>query len=368
MLNVSLYRDPEIVKELIAEIRTLATRQWQVMEVCGGQTRAFLHSGIDELLSDVIKLHHGPGCPVCVTPTAFIDHAIAIASEHPVILCLFGDMIRVPGSTSSLRSARARGGDIRVVYSPVEAVQLARDNPMTEVVFFGVGFETTAPAVALAILIAAGERLKNFSVLASHVLVPPALSAIMETPGTAVEGFLAAGHVCAVMGYREYATLAKKYRVPIVVTGFEPVDLLNGIRACVIQLEAGQCSVENQYHRAVFGEGNTRAQQVIGEVFTVVSRNWRGLGQLENSGLGIRARYRNYDATSRFPLPIDEGEQPSECISGMVLIGKKKPTECPAFGIRCTPEHPLGATMVSDEGACAAYYGMRQGIATVEKK
>lgn len=356
------------VKRLITEIRSLASRRWRLMEVCGGQTRAILRSGIDELLADTISLHHGPGCPVCVTPAPIIDQAIEIASHKSVIVCSFGDMIRVPGTQSSLRTARARGGDIRVVYSPIDAVQVARENPTREVVFFGVGFETTVPAVALAILMAAAENVNNFSVLASHVLVPPALSAIMETPGTAVQGFLAAGHVCAVMGYRRYVALAERYQVPIVVTGFEPVDLLNGIRACVAQLEAGACYVENQYHRAVTDQGNTTAQRAVEDVFEVIPQRWRGLGELDESGLAIRSAYQNFDAETRFTLPKGREEQLSECISGLVLIGKKRPTECPAYGTRCTPDHPLGATMVSDEGACAAYYAVQRSFEQIEDR
>lgn len=362
MIQTSRYRDPKTVRDIIAEIRSRATRRWHLMEVCGGQTRAILHSGIDELLHDAIELHHGPGCPVCVTPAAIIDHAIEIASRSPVILCSFGDMVRVPGSKSSLGVARAHGGDIRVVSSPIDAVQIARENPTREVVFFGVGFETTAPSVALAILLAANEELENFSVLASHVLVPPALSAIMETPGTVVEGFLAAGHVCAVMGYQGYESLAEQYRIPIVVTGFEPVDLLNGILACIRQLEAGRWYVENQYHRAVSPHGNTSAQQAVDEVFEVIPRSWRGLGELEDSGLGIRAAYRFFDATNRFTIADQHKATADDCISGLVLIGKKRPTQCPAFGTRCTPDHPLGATMVSDEGACAAYYAVQRSL------
>lgn len=361
MNETTKYRDPLEVKELITDICRTATRQWRLMEVCGGQTRAILRSGIDELLGDVIRLHHGPGCPVCVTPATTIDSAIAIASASAVIICSFGDMIRVPGTHSSLAVARAHGADIRIVFSPLDAVQVARDNPAREVVFFGVGFETTVPAVALAILLAAHDNILNFSVLASHVLVPPALSAIMTTPGTAVDGFLAAGHVCAVTGYRGYAALSARYRVPIVVTGFEPIDLLRGIRACIAQLEAGQAFVENKYQRAVSSQGNTAAQRAVDEVFEVIPQRWRGLGELDRSGLGIRSVFRHFDATTRFNTTQGDSEQPSDCISGLVLIGKKRPTECPAFGSRCTPDHPLGATMVSEEGTCAAYYAMQRG-------
>ena len=329
------------------------------METCGGQTHAIIKFGIDELLPRNITLIHGPGCPVCVTPLELIDRALAIAAQPGVIFCSFGDMLRVPGSNRDLLSVKAGGGDVRIVYSPLDAVKLAEQNPGKAVVFFGVGFETTAPATAMAVYQAARKELKNFFLLASHVLVPPAMEAILRSPDRRVQGFLAAGHVCAVMGWEEYIPIAAKYHVPIVVTGFEPLDILQGVLMCVRQLESGQAEVENQYSRAVRREGNRPAQQIVGEVFQVTPRKWRGIGEIPQSGLGLREAYAAFDAERKFGLGDLRVEESSECLSGLVLQGRIKPHECPAFGARCTPEHPLGATMVSSEGACAAYYRYR---------
>jgi hydrogenase expression/formation protein HypD len=330
------------------------------MEVCGGQTHAIVRFGIDALLPSSITLVHGPGCPVCVTPVELIDKAIEIAAQPAVTFCSFGDMLRVAGRRGSLLEAKARGADVRMVYSPLDALRLARENPTRNVVFFAVGFETTAPANAMAIHLAAREGAKNFSVLVSHVLVPPAMEAILASKANRVQAFLAAGHVCTVMGFTEYEPLARKYRVPIVVTGFEPLDILQGVLMCVRQLEDGRAEVENQYARSVRREGNVEARKLIGEVFEVVPRRWRGIGSISASGLAVRARYAAFDAERRFgPAEVVE-DVDGECLSGLVLQGLKRPPECPAFGTRCTPEHPLGATMVSAEGACAAYYRYRQ--------
>jgi len=354
------YRDSEAAQKLAQEIARIVTRPWTLMEVCGGQTHAIVKFGLDELLPSSLTLIHGPGCPVCVTPLELIDKALEIAAKPEVIFCSFGDMLRVPGSTTDLLSAKAAGADVRMLYSPMDAVKLAEQNPAREVVFFGVGFETTAPATAMAIYQAARKQLTNFSVLVSHVLVPPAIEAILSSPDCRVQGFLAAGHVCAIMGYEEYLPIAAKYRVPIVVTGFEPLDILQGVLMCVQQLENGCAEVQNQYSRAVQREGNRPAQQLIREVFEVVPRKWRGVGQIPRSGLALREAYRAFDAEQKFGVADRRVEEPAECMSGLVLQGKVKPTECPAFGTRCTPEHPLGATMVSSEGACAAYYRYRR--------
>lgn len=360
MRFIDEYRDREAALRYARLIAKITTRPWTIMEVCGGQTHAIVRFGIDELLPPGVTLVHGPGCPVCVTPVELIDKAIAIASMPGVIFCSFGDMLRVPGTRGDLFSVKARGGDVRIVYSPLDAVQLAARHPDREVVFFAVGFETTAPANALAVLQAHRMGLKNFSMLVAHVLVPPAMEAILQSPNNRVQGFLAAGHVCTVMGYREYEPIAKKYRVPIVVTGFEPLDLLQGLYMCIRQLEEGRYEVENQYTRSVRRQGNEAAQQHIREVFEIVPRKWRGIGELPQSGLGLRAPYRAYDAERKFGVVAHTAEEASECIAGEVLQGAKKPTECPAFGTRCTPEHPLGAPMVSSEGACAAYYRYRR--------
>ncbi len=360
MKFIDEYRDAARAQECARAIARCATRPWTIMEVCGGQTHAIVKFGLDELLPQSLTLVHGPGCPVCVTPLELIDKAIAIASTPGVIFCSFGDMLRVPGSRTDLLSVKAGGGDVRIVYSPMDAVRIAREHPDRQVAFFAVGFETTAPANAMAAFQARRQRVPNFSLLVSQALVPPAMSAILGAPHNRVQGFLAAGHVCAVMGYHEYEPLAQQYHVPIVVTGFEPLDILQGIWRCVLQLEAGQATVENQYARAVKREGNLPAQKVLRDVFQVVDRKWRGIGAIPRSGLGLTPAYEEFDAERRFGLTDYHADEPAECISGLVLQGIRKPIECPAFGTRCTPEHPLGATMVSNEGACAAYYRYRR--------
>jgi hydrogenase expression/formation protein HypD len=360
MKYIDEYRDARAARRYAELIRRAVTRPWTLMEICGGQTHAIVRFGIDTLLPSEVTLVHGPGCPVCVTPVEQIDKAVALAAMPDVIVCSFGDMLRVPGSRRDLLSVKAAGGDVRIVYSPLDALQTARDNPARQVVFFAVGFETTAPANAMAVYQAARERLANFSLLVSHVLVPPAMAAILSSPLNRVQGFLAAGHVCAVMGYHEYEPLAGRYGVPIVVTGFEPLDILQGVYLCVRQLEAGRAEVENQYARAVRRGGNQPAQQLVATVFEVVERTWRGIGPIAASGLGLRAAYAEFDAERRFDLAGYRAAEPPECISGLVLQGVKKPHECPAFGTTCVPEHPLGAPMVSSEGACAAYYRYRR--------
>ncbi len=350
------YRDPLRVKSLLEEIASVVTRPWTMMEICGGQTHAFLQNGLDEMLPRQIELVHGPGCPVCVTPLEQIDRALAIAARPEVIFTSYGDMLRVPGSGRDLFSVRARGGDVRVVYSPLEAVQLAEANPAKQVVFFAIGFETTAPANAMAVLQAEERGLQNFSVLVSHVRVPPAIEAILGSRANRVQAFLAAGHVCAVMGYHEYPAIAQKYHVPIVVTGFEPVDLLRGVRAAVRQLEAGRAEVENAYPRAVTFEGNQPAQRAIRSVFREVDRKWRGIGLIPHSGWGLRPELADYDAEIRFSLEGIVTQESPVCIAGEILQGLKKPPQCIAYGRECTPQAPLGAPMVSAEGACAAYY------------
>jgi len=322
--------------------------------------------GIDELLPPQLTLIHGPGCPVCVTPLELIDKALELAARPEVIFCSFGDMLRVPGSHRDLLSVKAAGGDVRVLYSPLDALKIAAQNPAREVVFFAVGFETTAPTMAMAVCQAARLGLKNFSLLVSHVLVPPAMEALLSAPGCQVQAFLAAGHVCAVMGYEEYLPIAAKYHVPIVVTGFEPLDILQGLLMCVRQLESGRAEVENQYSRAVRREGNLPAQQTLREVFRVVPRKWRGVGEIPRSGLGLAEAFRAFDAELKFGLAANSVSEPAECQSGLVLQGRIKPAQCPAFGTRCTPEHPLGATMVSSEGACAAYYRYRREPAATQ--
>ena len=354
------YRDAGLAEQFARELHRVTTRSWKIMEVCGGQTHAIVKFGIDELLPKEISLIHGPGCPVCVTPLEMIDKALELATRLNVIFTSFGDMLRVPGSATDLLSVKAKGGDVRMIYSPLDAVKLAEQNPAKEVVFFGVGFETTAPATAMAVYQAAQKGLKNFSMLISHVLVPPAIEALMSSPNCRVQGFLAAGHVCTVMGFEEYFPLAKKYRVPIVVTGFEPLDILHGILMVVQQLESGRAEVENQYARAVRREGNQPAQELIRKVFKVVPRKWRGVGDIPQSGLGLCGAYAAFDAELKFGLADRRIEEPAECIAGLVLQGLKKPHECPAFGVKCTPERPLGAPMVSGEGACAAYYRYRR--------
>jgi hydrogenase expression/formation protein HypD len=356
------YRDGELAQKIAREVHRVTTRPWNIMEVCGGQTHAIVKFGIDELLPKQLTLIHGPGCPDCVTPLEIIDKALDIAGRPNVIFTSFGDMLRVPGSTTDLLSVKARGGDVRIVYSPLDAVKLAEQNPAREVVFFGVGFETTAPATAMAVYQAAQKGLKNFFMLISHVLVPPAMEALLSSPNCRVQGFLAAGHVCTVMGFEEYFPVAAKYHVPIVVTGFEPLDILQGVLMVVQQLESGRAEVENQYARSVRREGNQPAQKLIREVFRVIPRKWRGVGEIPQSGLGLSGAYAAFDAEQKFGVAERRVEEPSECISGLVLQGLKKPHECSAFGVKCTPEHPLGATMVSNEGACAAYYRYRKRV------
>lgn len=354
------YRDPKLAQKLSAEIHKITTRPWVLMEICGGQTHAIVKFGIDELLPKEIELVHGPGCPVCVTPLELIDQAIALASRSDIIFCSFGDMLRVPGTGLDLLSVKARGGDVRIVYSPMDALALARKTPDKQVVFFAVGFETTAPANAMTVFQAKKEGIKNFSILVSHVLVPPAMEAILSSEQNRVQGFLAAGHVCTVMGYNEYEPLAPKYKVPIVVTGFEPLDILEGVYLCVKQLEEGRCEVENQYVRSVIKDGNLHAQKIIRDVFCIVARKWRGMGEIPQSGLGLQKEYEDFDARLRFGLSGFTAEESKDCISGQILLGQKKPFQCPLFGTMCTPEKPVGAPMVSSEGACAAYYRYRR--------
>ena len=356
MKYIDEYRDPVKVKALLAEIGRAVTHSWVLMEICGGQTHAFLHYGLDEMLPGGIELVHGPGCPVCVTPLEQIDKALAIAARPDVIFTSYGDMLRVPGSSADLFSVRAKGGDVRVVYSPLEAIKIARENPEKDVVFFAIGFETTAPPNAMAVMQAKKGEVKNFSVLVSHVCVPPAMEAILSSKSNRVQAFLAAGHVCAVMGYHEYPPIAEKYQVPIVVTGFEPVDLLVGVLAAVRQLEAGKYEVQNAYERAVTFEGNKPAQKVMYDVFQTVDRKWRGIGTIPHSGLGLRPEIEAFDAERKFAVGEIVTQESPLCIAGQILQGMKKPPQCPAYGSLCTPQSPLGAPMVSAEGACAAYY------------
>lgn len=356
MKYVDEFRDPAKVKALLAEIGKVTTRPWVLMEICGGQTHAFLHHGLDEMLPGGIELVHGPGCPVCVTPLEQIDKALVIASRPDVIFTSYGDMLRVPGSTVDLFTVRAKGGDVRVVYSPLEAVKIAETNPEKQVVFFAIGFETTAPPNAMAVLQAKQRGIMNFSVLVSHVSVPPAMEAILSSKTNRVQAFLAAGHVCAVMGYHEYPPIAEKYKVPIVITGFEPVDLLRGVLAAVKQLEAGKAEVENAYERAVTFEGNQPAQKVMNTVLQPVDRKWRGIGIIPQSGLGLCPDFEEFDAEKRFAVGEIVTQESPLCIAGEILQGMKKPPQCSAYGKQCTPQSPLGAPMVSAEGACAAYY------------
>lgn len=360
MKMIEPWRDPARVASLSAQISAKVSRPWTVMEVCGGQTHAIVRYGLDQLIPASLTLLHGPGCPVCVTPIEVLDQAQELARRPEVILCSFGDMLRVPGSHSDLQSARAAGADVRMVYSPLDAVALAQQSPQRQIVFLAVGFETTAPAVAMATWQAHQLRLANFSLLVAHVRVPPAMEAILSAPESRVQGFLAAGHVCTVMGSREYLAIAERYQVPIVVTGFEPVDILAGLLACVTQLEAGEARVENQYTRAVLSEGNAHAQEMLTRIFEPVNRHWRGIGELPLSGLGLRPDFAEYDACLRFGLTRSAPIEATECLSGQVLQGRIKPDQCPAFGQKCTPEQPLGAPMVSAEGACAAYYRYRR--------
>ena len=359
MKYVQEFRDPDKVKALASRIAAITSRAWTIMEVCGGQTHAILRFGLDQLLPPQINLIHGPGCPVCVTPVESIDRAITVALQPAVIFCSFGDMLRVPGSSCDLFGAKARGADVRVVYSPLDALQLAQKHPDREVVFFAVGFETTAPATGMAVLQAQQLGLKNFSLLVAHVLVPPALRAIL-LGGAKIDGFLAAGHVCTVSGVEDYYPISREFSVPIVVTGFEPLDILQGIEMCIRQLESGQATVEIQYDRSVRPEGNRNARALVNRVFEVTDRKWRGLGLLPQSGLKLREEFRFFCAEERFGLQEIVREEAPGCIAGEVLQGKAKPPQCPFFGTKCTPEHPLGAPMVSSEGACAAYYRYRR--------
>lgn len=354
------FADPQLAHRLLDQIRAITTQRWALMEVCGGQTHSLIRHGIDQLLPDQIEMIHGPGCPVCVTPLEIIDKALEIAARPDVIFCSFGDMLRVPGSTSDLFRVKSAGGDVRVVYSPLDALKLARENPDRQVVFFGIGFETTAPANAMTVHQARRLGIDNFSLLVSHVLVPPAIAAIMESPSCRVQGFLGAGHVCSVMGTAEYPALAERYRVPIVITGFEPLDLLEGIRRTVLQLEAGRHEVDNAYPRAVPTEGNPAAIAMLRDVFEVTDRAWRGIGVIPSSGWRLADAYREYDAEARFDVGGIRTDESAICRSGEVLQGLIKPHQCAAFGKECTPRNPLGATMVSSEGACAAYYLYRR--------
>ncbi len=356
MKHLTEYRNPELAKKVLHEIEKITTKPWKIMEICGGQTHSLVKNGILTVLPKNITMLHGPGCPVCVTPLYLIDKAIYLAAEKKVILCSFGDMLRVPGSQKSLLEAKAEGADVRILYSPTEAVNIAKENPDKEVVFFAVGFETTAPANALSVLHAEKLGLKNYSILNSHVLVPPAISALMEDPESTIDGFLAAGHVCSIMGYWEYFPLVEKYKIPIVVTGFEPLDILQGIYLVVKQLEEGRAEVENQYTRMVKEEGNHSAQDIINQVYEVSDQMWRGIGTIPGSGLVLRKEYEDYDANLKFKIDIEKAPENAECIAGSIMKGIKKPYECVHFGKMCNPQNPLGAPMVSSEGACAAYY------------
>ncbi|MBN2104933.1 hydrogenase formation protein HypD [bacterium] len=363
MKYISEFREAGHVQKILDAIHRITNHDWRIMEICGGQTHAILKYGLQELLPEKITLLHGPGCPVCVTPLVMIEKAIRLASRPEVTFCSFGDMLRVPGKDRDLLSVKAEGRDIRMVYSPMDAVQIARDNPGREVVFFAIGFETTAPAVAMAVHQAKESRMTNFSMLVAHVLVPPAIKAILSSKQSKIDGFLAAGHVCTVMGVQEYNPIAKKYQIPIIVTGFEPLDLVQGVYLCIRQLEEGRAEVENQYLRSVRIEGNLPAREWMQKVFRVVDRQWRGIGTIPNSGLGLNDAYLIFDAEHKFHLSGEEVAEPEICISGQILQGLQKPDACPAFGKACTPESPLGATMVSSEGACAAYYKYRRSHA-----
>ncbi len=356
MKHLTEYRNPELVRQYLSQINKSLTQSWNIMEICGGQTHSLVKNGLLNLLPKELNIIHGPGCPVCVTPLHLIDKAIYLAEEKAAILCSFGDMLRVPGSEKSLLEAKANGADIRILYSPLEAVKIARENPEREIVFFAIGFETTAPANALSIVQAHHLGLENYSILASHVLVPPAIKAIMEDDESKVNGFLAAGHVCSIMGLDEYFPLVEKYRVPIVVTGFEPVDLLQGMLMVVRQLENGASKLENQYSRVVKPEGNPAARKLIREVFQLHDQEWRGIGRIPNSGYQVQSAYSSFDANQKFQIQHKDAAESGECIAGQVLKGIKKPYECPQFGKKCKPSSPLGAPMVSSEGACAAYY------------
>jgi len=360
------FRDADVVAQYMEEIRRTVTRPWTIMEVCGGQTHSLVKNGILQLLPPEVRMVHGPGCPVCVTPLNLIDKAVHLALDKGVILCSYGDMLRVPGSKMSLLEAKAAGADVRILYSPLEAVKIASETPGREVVFFAVGFETTAPANALSVLHAQHLGVKNYSILTSHVLVPPAIEAVMNDEEAQIQAFLAAGHVCTIMGISEYEPLVQRYKIPIVVTGFEPVDLVQGILMTVRQLERGEYKLENQYSRVVRPEGNPEAIKVIRQVFEESDREWRGIGNIPNSGYEVRADLAEYDADKKFAVNIEKVPESEECIAGLVLKGIKKPHECPAFGKKCTPQFPLGAPMVSSEGACAAYYHFSQLLENVQ--
>ncbi len=356
------YRDASLAKKFLDELKSTVTQPWSIMEICGGQTHSLVKNGILEVLPKEITMIHGPGCPVCVTPINLIDKAIFLAHLPDVILCSYGDMVRVPGSVKSLLKAKSEGADVRIVYTPLDAVTLARKNPDKEVVFFAVGFETTAPTNALSVIQAKALNLTNYSILTSHVLVPPAIEALLGSPKNKIQGVLAAGHVCAIMGYKEYLPLAKKYKTPIIVTGFEPVDLIHGILMTVKQLEEGRYEVENQYSRIVVEDGNKEAMKLIFEVFEIHNRDWRGIGNINESGYELKLEYAAFDANKKFNVIIEKIEENTECISGEIMKGNKKPFECIHFGKKCNPENPLGAPMVSSEGACAAYYNFSHNL------
>lgn len=356
MKYLSEFRDPALTKVLLNKIKRTVTKKWHIMEVCGGQTHSIVKNGIINLLPSEIEMIHGPGCPVCVTPINLIDKAVYLALNNQVILCSFGDMIRVPGSNMSLLEAKAKGAYIRILYSPLDAVRIAKENPEKEVVFFAVGFETTAPANALSVIHAQLQDLKNYTILTSHVLVPPAMKLIMNDPNGIVNAFLGAGHVCTIMGTNEYIPLVEKFKIPIVITGFEPVDILEGILMAIQQLEQGAAKLENQYSRVVKPEGNPQAQAIMNKVFKISDRIWRGIGNIPHSGYEVREIYSRYDANVKFDLDIKDTKEDETCFSGDIMKGKMKPYECPNFKEKCTPSSPLGAPMVSSEGACAAYY------------
>jgi hydrogenase expression/formation protein HypD len=362
MKFLSEYRDPELAAQFLEEIKKTVTRPWKIMEVCGGQTHSLVKHGIVNVLPEEITMIHGPGCPVCVTPLELIDKALYLAEKENVILCSFGDMLRVPGSEKSMLQAKAEGADIRILYSPLEAIKIAQENPDREVVFFAVGFETTAPANALSVLHAHRQGVTNYSILTSHVLVPPAMEAVINDEESHIDAFLAAGHVCTIMGISEYGPIVDKYNIPIVVTGFEPVDILHGILMTVKQLEKGEAKLENQYSRVVKPEGNPQAIKVIEEVFEVDDRAWRGIGLIPLSGYEVKDIFSQHDANKRFDIKVGHVEEPKECMAGQVLKGIIKPHQCPAFGKGCTPQNPMGAPMVSSEGACAAYYNFSNQI------
>lgn len=360
------YRDERVAAKIVDEIKRTVTRPWVLMEVCGGQTHSIVRYGLDNLLPAEVELVHGPGCPVCVTSLEMIDRAHAIARQPNVIFCSFGDMLRVPGSNGDLFKIKAEGGDVRVVYSPLDCLKIARANPEKQVVFFAIGFETTAPANAMAVWQAKAQEIRNFSVLVSHVLVPPAMTGILESPQNRVQAFLGPGHVCAIAGWTEYEPIVERYRVPVVITGFEPIDILQGVLMAVRQLEQGRAELENAYARAVRREGNAQAQEIINRVFRICDRAWRGIGVIPQSGFALSREFCDYDAARIFEVESICSVEPEICISGEILKGLKKPVDCPAFGTQCTPETPLGATMVSAEGACAAYYSYGRHLISVE--